>query len=194
MSDKLNLRPSERRLLVAVAVVLVLVVNVWFVWPHFGDLKRAQTERTKALADLERFNEEIAKVPQRQAEVERLSSVGGKVAKLDQANLMSRTIELAAERHGVTIQRQNQGKSTTGDFFEEQPQTITTLSDEDELVNFLYDLGSDDPNDPDDFTVRVRSLNIQPSPPGRHELRSTITLISSYRLDKPAGKKKRASR
>ena len=32
-----QLRPMERRLVVGVAVVLLLVLNAVFVWPHFSD-------------------------------------------------------------------------------------------------------------------------------------------------------------
>ena len=40
--DRLNLRPQERRLVVGVLVIVFVVVNLWFVWPHAGDLKIAR--------------------------------------------------------------------------------------------------------------------------------------------------------
>ena len=32
-----QLRPLERRLVVGVAVVLLIVLNAAFIWPHFAD-------------------------------------------------------------------------------------------------------------------------------------------------------------
>ena len=36
MANSLNLRPSERRLLVIVGLILFVVVNIWFIWPLIG--------------------------------------------------------------------------------------------------------------------------------------------------------------
>ena len=33
-----HLRPLERRLVVGVGVVLIIVLNWWFIWPEFSDL------------------------------------------------------------------------------------------------------------------------------------------------------------
>ena len=35
--NNLNLKPQERRLVIGALVVGFILVNVWFVWPHFGD-------------------------------------------------------------------------------------------------------------------------------------------------------------
>ena len=32
-----QLRPTERRLVVGVLVIVFLVQNAWYVWPHFSD-------------------------------------------------------------------------------------------------------------------------------------------------------------
>jgi len=96
MADKLNLRPSERRLLVGVGVILFVVVNIWFVWPHFGDLRKVRNKRTTALRELERYKAEIAKMPEREAEVKRLEAVGSNVRSQDQAIALMRTIQKEA--------------------------------------------------------------------------------------------------
>ena len=40
--DRLNLRPFEKRLVVGVGAVLFVVLNAWFVVPHFSDLSQAR--------------------------------------------------------------------------------------------------------------------------------------------------------
>ena len=44
MLDRLQLRAHERRLLVGGGVVLFLMLNLWFVWPHYGDLARVRAQ------------------------------------------------------------------------------------------------------------------------------------------------------
>ena len=38
--DKLDLRPGERRLVVGVGIVVFIVLNLLFVFPNFGELKK----------------------------------------------------------------------------------------------------------------------------------------------------------
>ena len=52
--DRLNLRPFEKRLVVVVAAVLFVVLNAWFVFPHFSDLADAQRGRITALEKIGR--------------------------------------------------------------------------------------------------------------------------------------------
>ena len=45
--DRLNLRPFEKRLVVGVGAVLFVVLNAWFVFPHFSDLARPRRRRPR---------------------------------------------------------------------------------------------------------------------------------------------------
>lgn len=183
MAEKLNLRPSERRLLVVVALVLFVVVNIWVVWPHFGDLSDLRFKRAKALRQLEHYREEIGKMPAREAEVKRLESAGSNVAREEQAIELLRAIQRQASAHRVSITGNSRQTTHTNEFFVEQSQNITTLSGESELVEFLYALGSGN------STIRVRDLTIRPDP-SRRSLSSNIKLVSSYRAKAPARKQK----
>jgi hypothetical protein len=169
--------------LVGVAVVLFVVINIWFVWPHFGDLQQVQNRRAAALDEIETYNEEISKKAEREAEVARLESATGEVAGRNQAIQLMSAVQRKASSHGVAITRQSRPMTRTNEFFIEQSQNVTTLSGESELIEFLYDLGSGN------STIRVRDLTIRPDPQ-RYKLSSTIKLVSSYRLKTPAGKKK----
>jgi len=62
-SSKLNLRPQERRLIAFVAIVLFVVLNIWLVWPHFGDWGKLKMRQFRAMKTFETYRAEIAKVP-----------------------------------------------------------------------------------------------------------------------------------
>jgi hypothetical protein len=181
MADTLNLRPSERRLLVAVGVVLFLVVNIWFVWPHFGDLQDVRNARAAALAKRQRYQDEISKKAEREAEVKRLEASTAGVRQQDQAIELLRAIQKQASAHRVSITGNSRQMTRTNDFFFEQSQNITTESGELELLEFLYDLGSGN------STIRVRDLSVRPDAP-RYKLSTNIKLVSSYRLEGAARK------
>jgi len=182
MAEKLNLRASERRLLVVVALVLFVVVNIWFVWPHFGDLKQLQAQRGRAIKKLALYQEEIGKKAEREAEVARLEFAGSNVPVQDQAIELLRSIQKQASAHQVGITGNSRQMTRTNEFFIEQTQNITTLSDEPELVEFLYDLGSGN------STIRVRDLSVRPDAQ-RYNLSANIKLVSSYRVDPATAKK-----
>jgi type II secretory pathway component PulM len=57
--DRLNLRPFEKRLVVGVGAVLFVVLNAWFVVPHFSDLSQARERRLEALKKLELWQAEM---------------------------------------------------------------------------------------------------------------------------------------
>ena len=54
-----HLRPLERRLAVGVAVILILVLNWWLIWPHFsdwGNLRRREGDDIANAADDDAFS------------------------------------------------------------------------------------------------------------------------------------------
>jgi hypothetical protein len=63
--------------------------------------------------------------------------------------------------------------SRTNAFFVELAQSITITADDQQLVDFLYKLGSDA------SMIRVSDLELQPDPPRQH-LNANIRLIASY--------------
>lgn len=171
MLEKLNLRPSERRLLVGIGVVVFVVVNIWFVWPHFSDLARVREERAEADKKMAKFQEEISKKTAYQRKVIELQKEGTNPTDSDKAVGLIRAIQNEAAKRGVSasIQRQN---NRTNQFFVDLSQTISTVSGEEELVNFLYHLGSEG-------SIRVRDLTLR-TDGQRRKLNGTITLVASY--------------
>jgi len=177
--DRLNLRPFEKRLVVVVAVVLFVVLNAWFVFPHFSDLSRAQERQAEAQKKLERWQIEADQLPKYRAAIARLIGGTSEVPPEDQQNEFSKTILDKQVQSGVTGRGGGRNPAIrTNEFFLELSQTIQVESAEPQLVDFLYNLGGSN------SLIRVRGLTLKPNPP-RHQLVADITLIASYQKNPP---------
>lgn len=176
-----QLRPMERRLVVGVAVVFLVVLNAVFIWPHFSDWGRLEGRLAQARSELERNQKASVKIPELEAQVKSFASEGQFVAPEDQAIDLMRTIQSQASQCGFGIQNYSRSQMRTNDqFFVEQIQNITVVAKEDQLVDFLYKLGSGA------SMIRVRDLEMQPDPP-HQRLSARINLVASYqKKPKPA--------
>ena len=76
---------------------------------------------------------------------------------------------------------------TNDAFFVEQIQNINVTATDDELVDFLYKLGSDV------SMIRVLDLELQPDP-SRQKLNANIKLVASYQRSAPANLKTTTAR
>jgi Tfp pilus assembly protein PilO len=172
--DKLNLRPFEKRLVVGVGALLFVVLNVLFVFPHFSDWDRAKFRMNKAGRTLATYKEAIAQVPALQAKVDEIQSKENlAVPAEEQAVQFSRAILDQQVASGVTITGTGRMTTRTNQFFLELSEQINVLSKEEQLVDFLYNLGSGK------SLIRVRDLTLKPDPP-RYQLTATIKLVASY--------------
>jgi len=174
-----QLRPAERRLVVGVAVVVVIVLNWWFIWPHFkdwGDLRRRNDEAQRTL---KLYQTAVAQMPAVQADVKKFESEGEFVALEDQGINFTRTIQAQSTQSGVQLQNTSRQFTRTNDaFFVEQVQNISVLATEPQLVDFLCKLGSGA------SMIRVRDLELQPDQP-RQRLSANIKLVASYQKNPP---------
>jgi hypothetical protein len=169
----------ERRFVVGVLVVVFVVLNAWFVWPRFSDWGQVQTRLDKARKTEKIFEAEKAEKPKYEKQVKAMESEGLAVPPEDQSIDFLRTIQSEAAKSGVTILGNTRQVSRTNNlFFSEQVQNVSIQSGEQQLVDFLYNLGSGN------SLVRVRALSLRPDPP-RQLLTANITLIASYQK-KPA--------
>jgi len=171
--DKLNLRPFERRLVVVVGIVLFIVVQLLYVWPHFGDVRKMGIRREKALKELKVRQNEISQTNKYVAELAKLQGEGQDVPPEDQSVQLMRTIQQMSSQSGVQIQNTSKPNTRTNEFFLEQSQQIATLSEEGALVDFLYKLGAGNSQ------IRARDLTIRPDQ-SRTKLQATIKLVASY--------------
>ncbi len=175
-----HLRPLERRLAVGVVVVLILVLNFVFIWPHFSDWSQLKTRLKNARATLANYQAIIAQATNYQAQVKSMEGQGEFVALEDQAINFMRTIQAQAEASGVGRANYSRSIMHTNDaFFIEQVQNINVVATDQQLVDFLYKLGSGA------SMIRVRDLELQPDGPRQH-LNANIRLVASYQKNPTA--------
>ena len=184
MIDSLNLRPQEKRAIVAIAVVVFIVLNIVLVFPHFKDYGKIQRQLQAARDDIAKYNAVIAKDrdpangwKKTLADMEKSS--GGTATFKEIA--LAETVTAVARASGVFIASGNPvstvriGPGTESDkFFESQSLRILGQAADDALVKFLWDLG----NDP--AMIRVWELELHPLDNNRYKLNAAITLTADY--------------
>jgi len=182
-----QLRPLERRLAIGVLVVLFLVLNYVFIWPHFSDWGNLRKRGDDAQRKLRLYQTAIAQRPTFEAQAKKLESAGEFVAPEDQSVNMLRTIQSQSAQSGVSIVNTSRQMTRTNDaFFIEQIQNINVLANDEHLVDFLYKLGSGA------STIRVRDLELQPDN-AKQNLNASIRLVASYQKNAPAANLKPAT-
>jgi Tfp pilus assembly protein PilO len=175
-----QLRPSERRLVVGVLVVLFLVLNWVYVVPHFSDLTTLHQRADGAEVKLNNYNKALAQKPELEKQVKQFESEGQFVELEDQGINFLRTIQAQSQASGIAMVNPSRQITHTNDvFFIEQVQNIGVTATDEKLVKFLYDLGSSA------SMIRVRDLDLQPDPP-RQQLNANIRLVANYQKNPPA--------
>ena len=174
-----RLNPLERRFVVGVTVVVFIVLNFMFVWPHFGDRLMYQSRLDRAQDTLKKFDDKIAQMKSIEAQVKALENEGASVPEEDQAINFLRTIQSQASLSGVNIINNNHQPSRTNQFFIEQTQSVSIQATERSLVTFLYNLGEGN------SMIRVRGLTLRPDPP-HFQLVANVTLVASYQKKAPS--------
>jgi len=178
-----QLRPLERRLAVGVLVVFILVLNWVFIWPHFSDWNNLRHRLGDAQQKLKLYQMTIMQTSNYQAQVKGFESQGEFVATEDMSINFLRTIQSQAQASGVGMVNPGRPLTRTNDaFFVQQIQNINVSAKDDQLVDFLYKLGSDV------SMIRVLDLELQPDPP-RQKLNANIKLVASYQRNAPGNSK-----
>jgi hypothetical protein len=168
-----SLRPFEKRVVVGVGTLLFAIINIWFVFPHFSDWDEMKVRMAKAQHKLEVFQAEIAQSASYQTQVNKLQREGLDVPAEDQALQFSRTITDEEMRSGVTPLQGGRSVTRTNMFFLEQTQTVNVQGGEQQVVDFLYNLGSGN------SLIRVRDLALHPDPQ-HQQIAATVKLVASF--------------
>ena len=122
----------------------------------------------------------MAQIPDYQAKVKTFESQGEFVAPEDQAINFTRAIQSQSAQSGVGIVNTSRQLTRTNDaFFVEQIQNINVTATDEQLVDFLYKLGSGV------SMIRVRDLELQPDAAHQH-LTANIKLVASYQKNPAA--------
>jgi len=183
--DKLNLRPQERRLVVMAVAVLAVVLHFWFVQPYFKEWGQVRAELDKTRRTLKTYQTEIARTNEYDAKRLKLETQGSSLPAEQQAmaNILSVKILEVAKQSGLsvgTITPLNQSRTgRTNEFFEEQAISVSVNpSGPQELVDFLYAIGSGD------LLVRVKELSLSPDA-SQTKLAGTMKLVASFQKKTP---------
>jgi hypothetical protein len=169
-----NLRPFEKRVVVGVAALFFIVMNFWFVFPHFSDWGDLQRRMAAAQAKLVKYETVIDKKAVYEKLVRTFQGQGLEVPREDQGNQFQRSVLMQAGQSGVAVPQNGKILVNTNQFFLELSQNIGVQSGESQLVDFLYKLGASA-----DSQIRVRDMTLHPDPP-RQQLQANVKLIASY--------------
>ena len=170
--DKLNLSSGERRLVMAVLVVLMLAL-AWMVWGMIPSPGVTQNKIAKAQKQLNSFTNEISKIPDYKKKIGELEGLGSAVIKIEQEVNMRRAINNLTAANGVRVTRTGRMTTKTNDFFLEKSMRIDFSSKESDIVNFLWKLGGND------SMVRVSEMRVRPDK-NRFKLDGWMNLTASY--------------
>jgi hypothetical protein len=174
-----RLSPLERRFVVGVLVVVFVVMNLWWVRPHFGDWARTQARRETARKMLKNYVTVTNGIPKLEAEVAKLESESAPVPPEDQARDFALAIQSQAVQSHVNMMGSPRSTTRSNLFFVEQTQVIPIQANEKNLVEFLYKLGTNS------SMIRARDFSLGPDAP-RYLLSGNITLVASYQKNPPA--------
>jgi hypothetical protein len=177
--DRLNLRPMEKRLLVGVASMVFLVLNFWLVFPHFSDWGRLQFRMQKTQKKLASYQAEIDQIPTYKKRLQEMQSEGYAVPAEEQALHFANAVLTQQAQSGIPPGSFSKTYSKTNQFFLEQSQSIGVQCKEEQLVDFLFRLGSGN------SLIRVRDFSLHPDP-SRQQLAAQIKLVASYQKKQPA--------
>lgn len=180
--EKLTLRTGEKRLLVAIGIVLFIVLNVLFVWPKFGEFGRVRTKTDKVRQEIAKFQAEIDKTPSYQKVLKEMEGQGSRIVKEEQSLRLLQTVQSQALANGVRInssQESTRGFNiATNAFFDEQSLVVSYDTSYQPLIDFLVGLAEHE------SMIRVRQMDVKPDP-SRQRLQGNITLVASFQKSRP---------
>lgn len=183
--DRLNLRPQERRLVLAALVVLFVVLNFWFVWPHFGRLQRVRAQTAAAQAVLDTYRTEALRTNAYLAQLHELETMGTGVLDedIDKALNLTSTVQNQARQSGINYSQiaiaPRSTRGHTNEFFEERTITVgLSATPPEPLVHFLVAIAANN------LVMRVKELDLKPDP-SQTKLTGTIRIVASFQKKAP---------
>jgi|GEM_PF-379569 len=168
-----HLKPMERRWAVGAGSLVFLMMNYFFIWPHFGELKLNNKRIEVAEATNSFFQAELSKKGEYQRRLTVLQNGGDEVLPEDQAIDFVHFVDSRAVSNGVVITTRGQLNTHTNEFFIEQQLGINAQAYETNLVKFLASLGEGN------SMMRVRSMTLHPEQ-NHFQLSVGVTLVASY--------------
>ena len=176
--DKYNMSAAERRLVMSVVVVL-MVVLAWMAFTSIDDPGETNAKIVKAENNIKKFKAEIAKDAGYKKRIAELEGMNSAVENRNQeVDLRSKVARLKRES-GLNIYDLGKQTSKPGDFFVEQSMRIQFNGKEEQIVNFLMRLGGDE-----DSLMRISRFSVSPDGQSNPtKLRGLATVTASYQKD-----------
>ena len=192
--DKLNVRPEERRYVLAgIILVLVLIASLWVVmsaknqYAILAKRHRETSEKTlmwqKVAANMSQYSEKVESL---QGHAEALGS-------MEKASEMFQTVRRRGTESGLEImgtQFDPRQKTEDEAFFDQLKMRIDFVSGNRELVLFLDKLTDEKSR------IRVQDMDLQPDGRDRKRLKGNIKILANFSREAidpkkgmPAGKK-----
>jgi len=180
--DQLNLRPQEKRIIFVIIIVVFLVLNIVMVWPHFSDwshikqeLKLTTDKVHSQAAEIDMDRDATNGYKRQLAKLER-DQKGGVSQSTDGALALQRTVNVNASRFNINVPAATPGTTTSGtnDYFEEKTLRLSVQGNETNLVNFIFNVGSDS------SMIRIREMHLSPLDAGRFQLKADMLLAANY--------------
>ena len=167
-----QLKPVERRVVTIIGVVIFILLNYFFVVPHFGDWRRDEFRIARATATNDLYRAEIRHTEEYKRKVHELESSGEEVLPEDQAIDFVRFLNHVLA-NSIIVNSQSSLQTKTNDYSVDQQISLSLQATETNLVNFLYSMSEGN------SMVRVRSMSLHPAQ-GQMQLGASITLVTSY--------------
>lgn len=180
--ETLNLTPSERRLVFLVALVVFVVLNIWFVFPLFGQWDDVEKKLEQASSKLVRYESKVSEIPALRSTLTELEGATASVGDFsEQAVDLAKRVENQADASRLAINRRTPGRSDQNEFFQEQTYSINYVAKDEALYEFLAYMS--DPEDP--TTIRIRSMTIKPDR-NQTQFEGNIVFVASYKKESEA--------
>jgi hypothetical protein len=175
-----RLSSAERWFIIIMIIVLFAVINFVFVLPRLNDWGKLTNRMGDAQMKKQRFEDAINQMASLSNQIAKLEGASASVPAEDQAvNFLIAVQNQATASQVQIVTSTRQPERTNNQFFIERAQALSTLSDDAQLVDFLYNLGAGSSQ------VRVRSLSLSRDP-SQTRLRANMTLVASFQKKAPA--------
>ncbi len=171
--DKYNMSSGERRLVMTVLVVLVLVL-AWMAFDSIDDPATTNKEIAKLQAKLDSFTNEINQTKFYKTRISELEGAGSAVVQKEQEVDLKRTVNLLGSNSGILIEQSDPVISTESPFFIEKSMRIKFSGKEPQIVEFLRLVG-----EKTNSLVRVSDMSVEPDR-SKTKLEGSMKLTSSY--------------
>ncbi len=174
-----RLTSFERRVFFFFVILALIIFTLFVVRPMFKQWDEINARRAKAEKTLDVFKTEIDKSSFYRTNILILGAAGAVVAQEDQGVDFALTIQrqAAASKVNIIASTQQQGK-TNVNFFE-KAQALTVNAGEENLVDFLFNLGEGA------SLIRVRDISLRPADAQRSGLTANMKLVASYQKKTP---------